>query len=173
MEARLAALEAGGGIDPRTGLFSTYREQSLSAPANVWTPIPMDTEKYDFSNWFDLADGKYKPQLKGWYRLDAYVLITTEMAVGSYAVLTIGSKWGLAGGSQAKPLDLIHYRPGVNTFLKGTAMVQVTEDQAASFPDVWYPTIAHTHTGPVNISVGTAPTYPFTYFQGHLIAPGL
>ncbi len=75
MEARLAALEAGGGIAPKTGLFRAYRYfEELSHPGGNLLIIN-DANSIELSNqsWYNTTTGRYTPQVQGWYRLGAGV----------------------------------------------------------------------------------------------------
>jgi hypothetical protein len=88
------------------GAFSVYRNVT-PATASAFTVIVFDTEEFDVSNWYDITNGRYTPQVAGYYRLSASALFNPiAAAIQSLALFK--------NGVQLKLLD-------TNAFVNGTA----------------------------------------------------
>lgn len=77
--AKLATAATLKGV----GSFSAYRNAALAAVA-TGTEIIWDTEEFDLSNWFDNGNGRFTPQLAGYYRVNVLYSITTDLAANAW-----------------------------------------------------------------------------------------
>lgn len=61
------------------GAFSAYRHAAL-AVAPTGTMLACDTEDFDVSGWFNVANGRYTPQVAGYYRLSVVITLNSVAA---------------------------------------------------------------------------------------------
>jgi hypothetical protein len=164
MEARLAALESGGGgFDPKKGMFSAYLGAPVSVPG-IGAPIIMNYRHHSESNWYNETTGYFKPQLRGFYRLDAYVKITTPIVSGSRLTLMIE-------GTNQSVLQSVYPSGGDNHVLSGSIIVLQTGNPTNGFNNQWRPYFSHSNPDPVTVDGYSNETISKTYFQGHMVAP--
>jgi hypothetical protein len=149
----------GSGGTPSTGLFSSHRINSLIVPRVTYTVLPMDTEEYDLSNWFDTVNGRFTPQLAGYYRLSASIHSNAQGLSGSRLFLLM-YKNGLIHKGINKT-----YPPagGYNFLISGTIIVY-----ANGTTDYFQPAMYHDYSEGINVMYESPENT--TYFQGELIA---
>lgn len=132
--------------------FSAYRSAALSI-ASGGVAIVWDAEDWDNGGVFNLTNGRFTPNIKGWYRLNAAV------AAGDGS----GASWSVAifkNGNLLKTLDTL--LPLVADRSVGGPL----NVQANGTTD--YFTVVVTHNSGANIAVVVGAT-AMSYFQGEFI----
>jgi hypothetical protein len=176
MEARLAALEAGGGGSRI--VFSAYREAGLVIPTNSSAWISMDVKEYDPENAFKLAAsgslpaGRFQPNIAGYYRLSTAVGISTELTNTDYLWLSMYGRYYYPGiGYHGRPLMNVPTMANNKNGVAGTIIVKAGGYIPGQSTDYFIPTLSHSL--PTSIALETHSVMPFsrTYFQGEWIAP--
>jgi hypothetical protein len=160
MEARLAALEAGGsGFDPRTGVFSALRYFPFVVPSNARTSIPMDQVQFDFSGWFNTTTGRYNPKVAGYYHLSASIYISTLFMNGVGVILSLHKD-----NFDHSIINSTRLLVGSGDLISGTTIVK-----ANGTTDSWMPALYHVNDQSVNVE--SIDGGYRTLFQAELIAP--
>jgi hypothetical protein len=117
----------------------------------------MDAKEFDLSNWYDPANGRFTPQLAGYYCLSAGIHINTNLGNGPRLILAM-----LKNGGVHKNLLITYPVGGDNNLLSGRGIFQ-----ANGTTDFFQPALNQNTAASVSIGVGSS----LTYFQGELIAP--
>lgn len=69
----------------KQGVFSAYRNAALSIPQG--TAVIFDAEEYDVSNWHNVANGRYTPQVPGYYRFNWLLTAAPSATNTIYSIL--------------------------------------------------------------------------------------
>lgn len=146
-------------VNPLAGSFSAYA--SVSQDAASGDTIIFGTEEYDASNWYDVATGKFTPQIAGRYRFSVMLVLNGILAA---------DKW-------VKPLlagaGVNQYREGPMTFQRGTINISVGFTAAATMngsSDWIAAKLEHDTAGTVQVFGQPIPGNPHvSLFQGELI----
>lgn len=78
-----------------TGAFRAYRAAALNCTGTT-TPIVFDTESFDTSNWYNTSNGRYTPQIAGYYHFTVFAGIAAMSSSGNYFQLYL---WKNGGGA--------------------------------------------------------------------------
>jgi hypothetical protein len=161
MEARLAALESGGGFDPKKGLFSALRGATLDIPPNSSNHITNEVEEFDLSNWYDAPNGLFRPKVPGYYRLSAYVHVMTTMPSGTYLALRMQCN----GDSATRTISMTSPAGSFKNVISGTVIMK-----ANGTTDSFIPALSHNHTSSIRVADANVSSGDNgTFFQGELI----
>jgi hypothetical protein len=163
MEARLAALESGGGgFDPKTGLFSALRSATLDIPPDSIVDLTMEYEEFDLSNWYDAPNGLFWPKLAGYYRLSAYVHVHTPMPSGTFLALRIRGP-----GGTTRTVSTTSPAGSDTNVISGTVIMK-----ANGTTNIFVPALSHNHTSSIRVADANAGSGANrTFWQGEFIAP--
>jgi hypothetical protein len=168
MEARLAALEAagGGGVDPKTGLFSAYRYfDELTHPGgNLFIVNDTQDPSHPDSPWYDVTTGRYTPKLQGWYRLTAGVTIKSPVPSALVGCSVNMYRRSGGGNTQSFLMNTLQHIPtygfkATKIVLSGSCIVYADGVDYSFQPSV----VMDGASGIIS------PGRPNTYFQGELI----
>jgi len=64
-------IDSSGLILPKVPAFEVLKTSNQNLTSGTWTKITFNTENYDTSNSFDLANSKFQPTIAGYYQLNA------------------------------------------------------------------------------------------------------
>lgn len=151
--AKLGNLATVKGI----GAFRAYRNAALSlATAGV---VVFDTETFDHSNWFDVGNGRFTPQVAGYYRVHGQIRANAALgAVNRFWQARVLKNAVLhSNGSRAIAHTDV---AGLTTVFNDIVSLNGTTD----FVEIQ---IEHDTGGSAALAVGTAPSP--TFITGQLV----
>lgn len=144
---------ANGSAGLAKGSFSAYRNAALSLATGA--AVVFDTEEFDTSGWFDTTNGRFTPQVAGFYRL--------SWSLRAGTALTADVFWGSALRKNSTDLKL-----GSSAFQRGASLVisqgshVVQANGSTDFFDVRTDHTVGGATSLQNVAVGT-------FFGGELV----
>lgn len=170
MEARLAALESGGGGSKVA--FSAYRSAALAHPTNRFDGVPMDTKEYDPTNSFYPANGQFQPEIGGWYRLSVAIGIETVLTDTDYLQLYMYGRYYAPGvGYHGRSIVSVPTMANNKNGIAGTIIVKAGGWKPGEMTDYFIPGLYHSLPTSINLATHSTMPYSRTYFQGEFIRP--
>lgn len=148
---------ATGSAGLATGSFSAYRNAALSL-ANA-AVVVFDTEEWDVSNWYDTANGRFTPQVAGYYRLTGRLQV--QLASGLDLASEYLQAYVQKNGSVARNGD---YQGGNGAVFPVAAQVDALV-KANGTTDYFEIAIGHNVGGSIPLTVGAS----FIRFEGELV----
>lgn len=135
------------------GAFSAYRNAALSLTTGL--TVTFDTEEFDVSGWYDTSNGRFTPQVPGYYRF--------SWSVTSNASITADQFWQ----ANLHKNGTLHKDGGI-CFQRGTvAVASVGTHLAVANGSTDFFTVVITHN--TGAGVANSPGVAGTYFGGELI----
>lgn len=140
-----------------TGAFSAYRNAALNAVA-TGTEIIFDTEEFDLSTWFDNGNGRFTPQVAGYYRVNAVFSTAQDLVASAWFELGFTKNGTIVKNTLRHTQQSAATPPTTDFRAGGTTVIAVngTTD---------YISVKLTSSAAVDTLVGATNTY----FQGELI----
>lgn len=138
------------------GAFSGYR--SGAAAYATGSVVVFNAEQYDVSSWFDVATGRFTPQVKGIYRFSWTLALDAALTADNWAVASLRKNGGGVGYS-----NTIYQRGAVAASLNGSAQVA-----ANGSTDYFEVALTHNQGGAVALYVGSGAASG-NFFQGELV----
>lgn len=163
LDERVARLEQALRLQVATqlslqrGIFSVYRSVTQSLAVGSAAALVFDTEERDLNGWHDTTNGRYTPQVAGYYRLNAGVQLNQTTAAGSRFIFQI-----FKNGGAHKTLQIGYSAGGDADMFSGACQVQ-----ANGTTDYFTAVLQHN----LGVALATSGGPTATYFQGELIAP--
>jgi hypothetical protein len=136
------------------GSFSAYRNASLSVFSGI--AIVADTEEWDVSGWYNPTNGRFTPQVAGYYRLTGRVESNGGFSSGVFFAPAI-----YKNGSLEKYLSYEYGRGGaISASSEGSLLVK-----ANGSTDYFNLVLDHGSGGAVALLTGAQ----YLFFQGELV----
>lgn len=139
------------------GSFRAYRSAALSLAANG--VVIFDVENWDHSSWYDVANGRFTPQVAGYYRISGQIRANAALgAVGRFWQARIMKNAVLQshGGRQIAHTDVANLTTVFNDIVSMNGTTDFVEIQ-----------IDHDNGGSVALAVGNTPSH--TYVAGQFV----
>lgn len=132
----------GGSTGLITGCFSAYRNAATST-SNSGAVMVFDSEEWDVSGWYDPANGRFTPQIAGYYRLSARV--ASLITQGEVMAVSIRKS-----GSIFKEIVSVPSQSGTTATSKtGTAIVAA--NGTTDYFDIWVDVTATPEIGRAHV----------------------
>lgn len=136
--------------------FGAYRATSQTGlSTGVETVIVFDTKKFDTAGAYDVATGKFQPQVAGWYQLNASVQVDSSTPMTNYQL-----QFWKNGAMERRTAIFLDGSPG-NSMVAGSALIYLngTTD---------YAQVAVLCTGATSPQTTGGTGYSSVCFEGYL-----
>jgi hypothetical protein len=112
LEEDLAVIDQAVGTQVTRAFARGYRTAAVNSPNNAWGAVALDTEDYDTTSIFNIANGRFTPTVEGYYLVNMRCRTGTTgsiaVAIGKNGAEALGVGGDIAASLGSGGSGIIH-----------------------------------------------------------------